>query len=142
VWVTAVPLAWDVVVTLTASWQKVFSADAKLGFFAQRDKFQAALDQGKVLPPAKSIDQMHQVVTNSTVDGILAALFAILIIAVLLDAFRIWAKALRTREPLPLHEAAYEESKLVAPSGLIPTAEERQAMKEREPVGASRSHGP
>jgi carbon starvation protein len=141
-WVTAVPLVWDAVVTLTASWQKVFSPDAKLGFFAQRDKFQAALDQGKILPPAKNIDQMHQVVTNSTVDGVLAALFAILIVIVLLDAIRVWAKAIRSREPLPLHEADYEESKIVAPAGLIATADERRAMSDREPVGAARGGAP
>src|SRR3954466_15125657 len=37
-WVTGIPLAWDAAVTLTASWQKVFSDNPKLGFFAQRDK--------------------------------------------------------------------------------------------------------
>ena len=49
-WVTLVPLAWDATVTLTASYQKVFSDDPKLGFFAQRDAFQEALDNGEVLP--------------------------------------------------------------------------------------------
>jgi carbon starvation protein len=127
-WVTGIPLAWDALVTLTASWLKVFSDDPKLGFFAQRDKFQAALDQGKVLPPAKSVDQMHQVITNSTIDGILAAIFALLIVVVILDAIRICARALRSREPLPLIEAPYEESHLVAPSGLIPTAEEKAEL--------------
>src|SRR3954449_9908065 len=38
-WVTGIPLAWDAAVTLTASWEKVFSSNPKLGFFAQRDKF-------------------------------------------------------------------------------------------------------
>jgi hypothetical protein len=46
-----------------------------LGFFARRDKFPEALDAGQVLPPAKNLDDMHQVITNSTVDGVLAALF-------------------------------------------------------------------
>src|SRR3954453_16970675 len=94
-WVTGIPLVWDAVVTLTASWQKVFSDDPKLGFFAQRSKFLDGIDAGKVLPPAKSMDDMHAVVTNSTVDGVLAALFAILIVIVILDAMRIWVKAIR-----------------------------------------------
>src|SRR6266508_699279 len=129
-WVTGVPLSWDVVVTLTASWQKVFSADTKLGFFAQRDRFQAALDQGQGLAPAKTLDQMQQVATNSVIDGVLAAVFALLVVAVIVDAMRVWAKALRSREPLPLTEAPYEESRLFAPSGLIPTAEEKAQMAE------------
>jgi hypothetical protein len=84
-------------VTLTASYQKVFSDDPKLGFFAQRDKFQDALDGGEVLAPAKNLDDMQQVVTNSTVDGVLAALFAVMIIIVIADASRIWVKGIRAR---------------------------------------------
>ncbi|MEV5895484.1 carbon starvation CstA family protein [Nonomuraea fuscirosea] len=127
-WVTGVPLAWDAAVTLTASYQKVFSADPTLGFFAQRDRYQAALDQGQLLAPAKTTDAMRQIVVNSTVDGILAALFAILIIVVILDAARIWIKAIRSPEPLPDAEAPFEESKLLAPAGLIATREEKEMM--------------
>ncbi|WP_043625038.1 carbon starvation CstA family protein [Nonomuraea candida] len=127
-WVTGVPLAWDVAVTLTASYQKVFSPDPTLGFFAQRDRYQAALDQGQLLAPAKSADAMRQIVINSTVDGILAALFAILIIVVILDAARVWIKAIRSREPLPDTEAPFVESKLHAPAGLIATREEKELM--------------
>ncbi|WP_336208557.1 carbon starvation CstA family protein [Nonomuraea sp. LPB2021202275-12-8] len=127
-WVTAVPLAWDVAVTLTASWQKVFSGDPTLGFFAQRDRYQGALDRGELLAPAKSVDAMRQIVVNSTVDGILAALFAILIIIVLVDAVRVWVKAINTRTPLPSTEAPFEESKILAPAGLIPTREERELL--------------
>ncbi|MEV2269965.1 carbon starvation CstA family protein [Nonomuraea africana] len=127
-WVTAIPLAWDAAVTLTASYQKVFSSDPTLGFFAQRNRFQAALDQGQILAPAKTMDAMRQIVVNSTVDGILAALFAILIIIVILDAVRIWLKAITAKQPLPDTEAPFEESKLLAPAGLIATREERRQM--------------
>jgi carbon starvation protein len=123
-WVTAIPLAWDAAVTLTASWQKIFSDDPKLGFFAQRDKFQDAIAQGQVTAPAKTMDDMHAVVTNSTVDGILSALFAILIVIVILDAARICMKAIRSREPLPSTEVPAEESQLRAPSGLFARKEE------------------
>jgi carbon starvation protein len=127
-WVTAVPLAWDATVTLTASYQKVFSDDPKIGFFAQRDTFNDAIAAGKVLPPAKNMDDMHAVVTNSTVDGILAALFATMIIVVIADAARVWLKAIRARGELATHEAPYVRSRLTAPAGLFPTAEERAAL--------------
>ncbi|GGX05485.1 carbon starvation CstA family protein [Streptomyces chryseus] len=127
-WVTAVPLAWDVAVTLTASWQKIFSDDVKVGFFAQRDKYQAGIDAGEVLPPAKNMDQMHTVVTNSTVDGVLCALFAVLIVVVLADAGRVCLKAIRDPESVKLHEAPYVESKLVAPASLIATKEEKAEL--------------
>ena len=127
-WVTGVPLAWDVAVTLTASWQKIFSSDPTLGFFAQRERYQSALERGELLAPAKTTGAMRQIVTNSTVDGILAALFAILIIVVLTDAIRIWIRVIRTRQPLPSTEAPFEESRIAAPAGLIATREERELM--------------
>ncbi|MBA9002588.1 carbon starvation CstA family protein [Thermomonospora cellulosilytica] len=136
-WVTIIPLAWDAVVTLTASWQKVFSDDPKVGFFAQREQFQDALDAGKTsLGTAKTPEQMEQVVFNTTLDGILAAFFALLVVVILVDAARVWIKALRAGGTLPIHEDPYVESKTWAPSGLIATAEERRIMKEREEEAA------
>ncbi|MFI5725936.1 carbon starvation CstA family protein [Streptomyces cyaneofuscatus] len=127
-WVTAVPLAWDVAVTLTASWQKIFSSDVKVGFFAQRDKYQAGIDAGEVLAPAKSMDDMRTVVTNSTVDGVLCALFALLIIVVLVDAGRVCYKAIRDPESVKLHETPYVESKFVAPASIFATKEEKAEL--------------
>jgi len=127
-WVTGVPLVFDAAVTLTASWIKVFSDNPKLGFFAQRDTFKEALDADKVLPPAKSLDDMQQVVTNSTVDGFLAAMFAVMIIVVILDASRICLKAIRAGGELPTTETPFVESKIFAPAGLFPTAEERAVL--------------
>src|SRR5262245_12936518 len=43
VFVTLVPMAWLVIVTLTASYQKIFHADTRVGFLAQAAALQAAL---------------------------------------------------------------------------------------------------
>ena len=127
-WVTGIPLVWDVTVTLTASYQKVFSDNPRLGFFAQRSAFSDALDDGEVLAPATSIEDMQQVVTNTTIDGILAAFFAIIVIVVIADAARVCIRSLRFPETVTNTEAPYVRSTLFAPAGLIATKEEKHAM--------------
>jgi carbon starvation protein len=130
-WVTGIPLAWDATVTLTASWQKVFSDVPTLGFFAQRARYQEALDAGRVLPPAKNLEDMQSVVTNSTVDGILAAFFAILVVIIIADAARVWVRALRARTPLPTTEVPHTASLITAPNGLLGgNGEDRRELTE------------
>ncbi|CUU58953.1 carbon starvation protein [Parafrankia irregularis] len=116
-WVTGAPLAWDVAVTFTAAWQKVFSADPRVGFFAQRDRYADALDDGRILAPAKNIGDMHRVVLNSTVDGVLAMLFALLALVVLVDAARVCAQTIRRRVPVPTTEVAHVPSRIAVPRG-------------------------
>ncbi|WP_128434562.1 carbon starvation CstA family protein [Streptomyces cyaneus] len=138
-WITGIPLAWDATVTLTASWQKVFSSDPKVGFFKQRQVFQDAIDRGEVLPPAKSMDDMHTVVTNSTVDGVLSAVLALLIVVVIVDAARVCVRHVRRPALSTLSEAPYVESKITAPAGLFPTKEEKE--EEQRAVTSATSAG-
>ncbi|MEU1301845.1 carbon starvation CstA family protein [Streptomyces shenzhenensis] len=128
-WVTGIPLAWDATVTLTASWQKVFSADPKVGFFKQRQVFQDAIDAGQLLPPAKDMDDMRTVVTNSTVDGVLSAVLALLVVIVVLDALRVCIRHIRRPALSTLSEAPHVVSKITAPDGLIPTRAEKEAAR-------------
>ncbi|WTP18908.1 carbon starvation protein A [Streptomyces sp. NBC_00191] len=114
-WVTAVPLAWVVAVTFTAGWQKIFSDDPRVGFFAQRHKYADGIDAGTVLPPAKTMDDMHTVVTNSTVDGVLIAVFLLLVVTVIANAAVVCARALRSPAQLPTTEAPYVASQLEVP---------------------------
>ncbi|MGW1215786.1 carbon starvation CstA family protein [Streptomyces sp. NPDC002499] len=134
-WITGIPLAWDATVTLTASWQKVFSSDPRVGFFKQRQVFQDAIDSGKVLPPAKTMDDMHTVVTNSTVDGVLTAVLAVLIIVVIADSLRVCVRHVRRPALSTLSEAPYVESRILAPAGLFPTHKEKE--EERDAVTPS-----
>ncbi|WP_314410910.1 carbon starvation CstA family protein [Streptomyces kroppenstedtii] len=133
-WITGIPLVWDATVTLTASWQKVFSSDPRVGFFKQRSIYQDGIDRGELVAPAKTMDDMHTIVTNSTVDGVLTAVLALLIVVVIADATRVCIRHIRRPALSTLSEAAYVESQIIAPAGLIPTREEKEEV--RDAVGA------
>lgn len=94
--VTIVPTLWLCVCTLTAGWQKIFSADPRIGFLAHADKYGAALKEGKVLAPAKNLDQMNQILFNDRVDAALAALFVGLVISIAAFGILSCLRALRT----------------------------------------------
>lgn len=82
-WVTIVPTIWLLICTLTAGWQKIFHENVKVGFVAHAQKFQAALDQGQILAPAKSLDEMRRIIFNDYVDATLAGFFMVVVVAVL-----------------------------------------------------------
>ncbi|WP_422014214.1 carbon starvation CstA family protein [Roseateles sp.] len=81
-WVTALPAAWLLACTMTAGWLKIFSPDPKLGFLAHADKYAAAIAEGSVLAPAKSLAAMERVVFNDRLDAALCALFMFVVISV------------------------------------------------------------
>jgi carbon starvation protein len=130
-WVTALPLAWDAAVTLTASWQKIFSTDPAIGFFAQRAAAVQSIEAGElndtlIALKAESIDDARQILVNTTVDGVLSILFAVMIIIVIADASRVWYGLIWGGKQPEMSEAPWEESHLDSEGKEI----------EREPVGA------
>jgi carbon starvation protein len=119
IWVTLVPLAWDAVVTLTASWQKIFHEDPRIGFFAQRSAAQEALANGEPFTGTSSLAQTEQIITNATVDGILSIIFALAIIVVIVDAVRVWIGLIFGGGEPDLHEAPYEPSEIETPPATV-----------------------
>ncbi|MGO8953346.1 MAG: carbon starvation CstA family protein [Rhodomicrobium sp.] len=81
-WVTLFPTAWLLVCTLTAGLEKLLSADAKIGFLAHAAKFEEALAAGKIVAPAKSMEQMHRVVFNDYVNATLSGMFVFVVVAI------------------------------------------------------------
>jgi carbon starvation protein len=79
-WVTIVPATWLVICTVTAGWQKAFSDNPAIGFFATAGKFGKALADGNVLAPAKTLGDMGRVVFNNYLDGTLAAVFVAVVL--------------------------------------------------------------
>ncbi len=127
-WVPGIGLAWDLVVTMTASWQKVFSDNPAIGYFAQADAAREARDAGELYGAAQTPDDVDQIIYNSTQNGILQAAFAVLVVVVVLGALATCIRALRAGG-LPTTETPYTESNVVAPSDFFATAEEKEAVR-------------
>jgi len=109
-WVTVLPTIWLLICTLVAGWQKIFDANPKIGFMAHAAKYQASLADGKVLAPAKSMEQMHQVIFNDYLDAGLAAFFMIVVVSVLVfgvrTALAAWNASRPTHNEAPAQYAA------------------------------------
>jgi len=98
-WVTIVPATWLLICTLTAGWEKVFHANPKIGFLALANKFQAALDKGEILAPAKSVEQMKQIVFNNNLDAVLTMFFIFVVVSILFYTIVACLKASREGKP-------------------------------------------
>jgi len=98
-WVTLFPLTWLLICTLTASWQKIFHSDSKIGFLAHAAKYREALANGDILAPAKSIGQMRQVIFNDYVNASLCALFMTVVVAMVVYGIKAIAEARRSEAP-------------------------------------------
>ncbi len=92
--VTIVPAAWLVVCTVTAGLEKVFSANPAVGFLSHAARFAGAAAEGKVLAPAKTLAEMNRIVFNDRVDATLAALFAAIVVAMVVYGVFACIKAL------------------------------------------------
>ncbi|MGS0896092.1 carbon starvation CstA family protein [Burkholderia stagnalis] len=106
-WVTIVPTAWLLICTLTAGWQKVFDSDPKVSFLAHAAKLQAAVDEGKVLAPAKSIAQMQRIIFNDYIDATLAGLFILVVVSIAVFGLLAVLRARRESKPT-VRETPYE----------------------------------
>ena len=138
-WIPGIPLLWDLTVTLTASWQKIFSANPAIGYWSQHFQYSAAKDAGKTaFGSAKNAHQLDDVIRNTFIQGTLSILFAIVVLIVLaagiivaLRTIRGGGRPLTEDEPIP--------SKMFAPSGLIATAAEREVQRQWDAPQASMS---
>jgi carbon starvation protein len=138
-----VPLLWDLTVTLTASWQKIFSGDPKLGYWTQHFQYVAAKQAGKAtFGSAKNPDQINAVIRNTFIQGTLSIVFAVLVLIVVGAGIIVALNAIRGRAR-PLSEDEVLPSRLFAPSGMIPTAAEREVQKQWDalPNSAAKSVG-
>jgi len=102
-WVTVAPLAWLVTVTMTAGWQKVFSADPRLGFLAH-----AASLAGSPNPDT------GRLIFNDRLNTFVALLFMVVVTVLIGTSLREWWLVLSGRKRAETHEAPYVETAYAA----------------------------
>jgi carbon starvation protein len=123
-------LLWDLAVTLTASWQKIFSGDPAVGYWTQHSRYVAAKDAGKTaFGSAKNAHQLDEVIRNTFIQGTLSILFAMVVVIVVIVGVVVSLRAIRGNGR-PLTEEEPVPSKRFAPSGLIATAREREVQRQ------------
>lgn len=128
--IPGLPLVWDLAVTLTASWQKIFSGDPAVGYWTQHSQYLAAKEAGKTaFGSAKNADELDQVIRNTFVQGTLSVIFALVVLIVFITGVMVALNAIRGGGR-PLTEDEPVPSKRFSPSGMIPTSAERGVQKQ------------
>ena len=102
-WVTGVPLAWLTLVTSAATWQKVVSDDARIGFLAAADQIAAKLAAGTLTPEQAAV--APQLIFNQRLDAVLAIVLTLILWIVIADTARVCMRVVQGLPVPPSSEA-------------------------------------
>jgi carbon starvation protein len=135
VWVPGAPLLWVLTVTMTASWQKIFSSDPKIGYWSNHQAFVDARNAGKTsFGTATNVAQMDAVIRNTAIQTGLSILFATLVAVVFVTGIVVSVKAVRAGG-LPTSEEPDQPSRIFAPKSFVPTPAEREVLAQWKAAG-------
>lgn len=104
-WVTVLPMIWLVTVTMTASYQKIFSANTRIGFLSLAQSLAAQIAAGKI--PAAKLADTQRIIFNQRLDAAVTAALALMILVLIVEALVQWYLLLTKRHPATMHEAPY-----------------------------------
>jgi carbon starvation protein len=107
--VTLGPLAWLVAVTFTASYQKIFHPNPRIGFLAHAR--QLAETAG-----AHPSSELLRLIFNDRLDAVVTGFLVVLTAGLLLDSGSEWLRLLTGRKRAQLHETPFVSSRSQARS--------------------------
>ncbi|KMM46626.1 carbon starvation protein CstA, partial [Cellulomonas sp. A375-1] len=141
VWIPLVPLAVDTATTFTASFQKIFSSDLALGYWALHNATKDTIAAGGL--EGQALADAHATVRNTAIQGTLSIAFLVLVALLMVTALMAVLKAVRAGAgrgaPAESSEDPYEPSHFYAPQGLlVPSPLERKVETEYAQVGDPR----
>jgi carbon starvation protein len=86
-WVTALPLAWLVIITTTSAYQKIFSDDVRVGFLAAAKNMTEKMSMN--LLDDRTISIYNQLILNLKIDTAITIFLVVILWIVILDVIRI-----------------------------------------------------
>ncbi|HUU13181.1 MAG TPA: carbon starvation CstA family protein [Terriglobia bacterium] len=111
-WVTLAPLTWLVAVTMTASVQKIWHTNPRIGFLAHAQMLADQIAAGTIAP--EKIAETQRLIFNDRLDAVVTGVFAALVLVILVESTRHWWLYLVGRKEPVLQEAPMEMSRLAA----------------------------
>ncbi len=104
-WVTVLPMIWLVTVTMTASYEKIFSTNTRIGFLSQGNFLTAQIAAGKIA--AAKLVETQRNIFNLRLDAVVTAALALMILVLIVEALVQWYLLLSKRRLPTMHEAPY-----------------------------------
>jgi len=137
-WIPLVPLAFDTATTFTASYQKIFSSDLAVGYWALHDATKDRIAAGGL--EGQALADAEATVRNTAIQGTLSIVFVVLVGLLMATAVVAVVKALKSGaahgDEVGTSEDPDEPSHFYAPSGLlVPSPLERKVEAEYAVVG-------
>jgi carbon starvation protein len=99
------PMAWIVIITMTASYQKIFDPNPRIGFLSYVNVLTAQLAAGKI--PAAKIAETQRIIFNQRLDAAVTAILAAMVAVLIIEALIQWYGLLSRRTEPTLHESPY-----------------------------------
>ncbi len=113
--VTILPLAWIVTITMSAGLAKIFSDDPKLGFLSHARMLQEQLTNGTLPATIPSAAAAQRIMFNDRLDAAVTAFFLVSVVVILAASLREWAAVLSGRRHTGTTETAYQLTQLTGP---------------------------
>ncbi len=88
VWVTMIPLGWLTSVTMTASFQKIWDPQPRVGFLAHARLLSQQLAAGTI--PVGNVAETQRLIFNDRLDAVATGLFAAIVLIIVFESGRHW----------------------------------------------------
>jgi carbon starvation protein len=104
-WVTVLPMLWLIAVTMTASYQKIFSDSPKLGFLANAHALQAQIASGAI--PGDALARTQTLIFNNYLNVAVTSVLVTLILVLVFEAVSVWIRLRAGSTEGTLNETPY-----------------------------------